>query len=389
MQGRAPVSGPRTIYEQWMEKEGIPNYQAEAGVEDVTKLPRGPWARLGGLGTFIELEGTKQARKLLYVAEIPAGGALEPEKHLYDELICVLQGRGLAEVWHEGQGKVAFEWGKGSLFAIPLNAWHRFVNGSREPVLLFAVTSAPLVMNTLRNLEFIFNCDYKFTDRFTGKADYFVVGEKQYKDWSGHNERDTNFVPDLLSVSMRPQPEKAEDQVSDGFNMASWRGTAAGEWPAGKYHKAHYHGPGAILLGLRSEGYAILWPRQFGIHPYQDGHGDKVITVNWKVHGIYSPQTEWFHQHFNIGTEPARHLRVTGGGIGIELPTLSKEVPTTLRDGVPVATYASIRDGGRVIEYEDEDPAIRRGFEEILRQKGLKSAMKPVVYRTDPFREPR
>ena len=40
----------------------------------------------------------------LNVAEIPPGGALEPEKHLYDELLYIWQGRGLSEVWHEGQG---------------------------------------------------------------------------------------------------------------------------------------------------------------------------------------------------------------------------------------------------------------------------------------------
>src|SRR3990172_3399520 len=164
--------GNKQVYEDWMEKEGIPVYRAFAGIEDLTELPRRPWARLGGSGTFIEMEGTKQVRSLLYVAEIPASGALEPEKHLYDELIYVLRGRGLSEGWQEGQPKRTFEWGEGSLFAIPLNASHRLVNGGREPALLFAITSAPLVMNALRNLEFIFNCDYNFTDRYTGKADY-------------------------------------------------------------------------------------------------------------------------------------------------------------------------------------------------------------------------
>ena len=85
-----------TIYDEWMKQEGIPIYAAIAGVEDITELPRLPWARMGGLGTFIQLEGVRQEGYGLYVAEIPAGGALEPEKHMYDELIYILRGRGLS-----------------------------------------------------------------------------------------------------------------------------------------------------------------------------------------------------------------------------------------------------------------------------------------------------
>ncbi|MFC2073171.1 hypothetical protein ACFLUU_10870 [Chloroflexota bacterium] len=39
-----------------MEKEGIPIYRAGDIIENVTELPRRPWARLGGLGTFIDIE---------------------------------------------------------------------------------------------------------------------------------------------------------------------------------------------------------------------------------------------------------------------------------------------------------------------------------------------
>ena len=41
-----------------------------------------------------------------------------------------------------------------------------------------------------------------------------------------------------------------------------------------------------------------------------------------------------------------------------------------------------------LIDYEDEDPEIRRMFEEDLQQKGVEFDMKPVVYRTDPLGRP-
>lgn len=364
----------KMVYENWLEKEGIPIFDALAGVEDISELPRRPWARMGGHGTFIQLDGTKQAGKLLYVVEIPGGGALEPEKHLYDELIYILRGRGLSEVWHQGQGKHTFEWGEGSLFAVPLNAWHRLVNGGREPVLFFGVSNAPILMETLRNTEFIFNCDYNFTDRYSGQTDYFSMSEKRYKDGL-MNMWETNFVPDVRTALLDNNFRKASGGQGTQFKMASWSRLHASEWPVGRYHKAHYHGPGAVILGLNGEGYALVWPKQYGVHPYQDGHGNKVIRVNWKAGGIYAPQNEWFHQHFNTGPQPARQLRVTGGGSEFGLP----------KSEVDQAVLISIRDGGWLVEYEDEDPEIRRTFKEELRKKGVEFTMPPVVYSTDPI----
>ena len=74
-----------------------------------------------------------------------------------------------------------------------------------------------------------------------------------------------------------------------------------GEWPVGKYHKAHHHGPGAIIVGTQSVGYVLLWHKQFGRHPYSDGHEDQVIDIKWGEASIYCPPGDWFHQHFNTG----------------------------------------------------------------------------------------
>ncbi|HLB13102.1 MAG TPA: cupin, partial [Dehalococcoidia bacterium] len=73
---------PKTTYEMWIEREGIPIIEGY-GVEDVVEVPRGPWARLGGLGAFIQLRGMEGVTGM-YVAEIPSGGALNPQKHLYE-----------------------------------------------------------------------------------------------------------------------------------------------------------------------------------------------------------------------------------------------------------------------------------------------------------------
>src|SRR3990172_4391143 len=91
---------PRSPYERFLEEEGIPIYRG-IGVYDVRQLPLGSWRRLGGRGSYLYLDGLASV-KGMYVAEVPAGGALNQERHLYDEFILVIDGRGSTEVWREG-----------------------------------------------------------------------------------------------------------------------------------------------------------------------------------------------------------------------------------------------------------------------------------------------
>src|ERR1700736_5377719 len=164
---RAPMP-----YDRFMEAEGVPVYRG-IGVRRVQDLPLAPWKRLGGRGSYIQLFGTEGLWGL-YLVEVPGAGALNVERHLYEKVVLVVEGRGTTEVWQEGQGKRhVFEWQKGSLFTIPLNAYHRVINAASSPALLLCGTTAPNVMNVLDNNDFIFNCPYAFNERFSGAEDFF------------------------------------------------------------------------------------------------------------------------------------------------------------------------------------------------------------------------
>ncbi|HKZ50281.1 MAG TPA: hypothetical protein VJ256_00785 [Dehalococcoidia bacterium] len=364
---------PKTTYEMWIEREGIPIIEGY-GVEDVVEVPRGPWARLGGLGAFIQLRGMEGVTGM-YVAEIPSGGALNPQKHLFEEVVHILKGRGLTEIWQEGQGKRIFEWGEGSLFAPPINTWYRLVNGGREPVVLTAVTNAPLVIDLFHNIDFVFNSDYRFTDRYGGQEGYFNEGDKRWQT-ARSNIWETNFIPDVRAALLDAHEIKASGSSTSGFEMGG--NVLVGhinEFPVGRYHKAHHHGAGAVLFILRSKGYTLMWPNEMGIHPYEAGREDTVVKVDWRLGGAFSPPHGWFHQHFNLGPEPARQLAFRYGS---RLHRLGFwEAAYRREEGVMV----SIREGGTLIEYEDEDPEIRRRYEEALRPEGMKCEMPSVVYR--------
>ena len=359
-----------TPYENWMREEGVPIVEGH-GVEDVTAIPREPWKRLGGRGTFIHLQGM-EGKTGLYLAEISPGGALEAEKHFYEELIFILQGKGSTEVWWPGEQAQHFEWEKGSVFSPPLNTWHRLYNGTNEPVLYLALTNAPLMMDVIHNNEFIFGCDYKFNDRYDGREGYFKVGQREKASAGLGVEWRTNFIPNVWESMVDSREQKGAGVGITSFQMA---GNALGghmaEWPVGRYHKAHYHGGGAVLFIVRSQGYTLMWPRELGVHPYEDGHSDQVVKVPWRVGSVFSPGTGWFHQHFNTGPVPAKQLALRWGSVDHLVGFHS----FLTRHSKDYGGYVSVKEGGTMIEYQDEDPTIRREYEEALRRDGIQSAM--------------
>ncbi len=359
-----------TSYEEWIKAEGIPVVEAEGGIEDVKEIDRKPWARTGGKGAFIYLQGLKQAGFTgMYVAEIEPGGALNPEKHLYEELIYILKGQGATQIWQEGQPKRSFEWTEGSFFSPPLNAWHRLYNGGKEPVIFLGVTNAPIVMDLYHNPEFVFADSFIFKDRYDGEEDYFKTAKRVERGKGEHLVLETNFISDLRSAFVDPRKRpKGEGVRIMGFEISENILTGhISEWPVGMYHKAHYHGPGAILLGLRSNGYVLMWPKELGTTPFKDGHGDQVLRINWGEGAVYSPGDGWFHQHFNTGPEPARHIAFRTGGAKYRIGLRGRDNTR--------ATVMDIKEGGAMIEYGDEDPQIRRDFEAALQEAGVACEM--------------
>jgi len=351
----------KTPYHGWVQGEGLPLVEAH-GLEDVREVELKPWRRTGGKGAFIHLYGMEGITGM-YVAEIPPGEALNAERHMYEEVICVLSGQGATEVWHEGGKKQSFEWSAWSLFSPPLNTRHRLVNGGREPVKFLAVTNAPLIMDTFHNLDFVFNSPITFPDRFRGEEDYFAMSQKRYVSGM-RNLWETNFISDLQTAALEADKHKGTGLQLTQFELAgnSLIGHVA-HWPAAQYQKAHYHAPGAILVGMQGEGYVLLWSKEQGIHPYEDGHGDQVVQLNWREASVYCPPGGWFHQHFNLSRFPARHLAIRYGGSRLH-PSGMSIAAKRQEDG----TVISIKKGGTLIEYEDEDPAIGRKFSEALKK---------------------
>ena len=339
-------------YKNWQAKQKIPVVRGFF-VEDVNTLAVEPWDLKGVPCSLVVLDGTGGTNDA-YVCEIPAGGKTKPQRHMYEEMVYVTQGYGATSVWQRDGKKHTFEWGPGSLFAMPLNADYQHFNASGSaPVRYFAVTNCCFMMNLFHNVDYIFNSDYAFTDRFDPRTEGYFSGQAEL---TGRFFLTTNFVPDTHTLKLTDYSERGKGSTNMKFNLAkNTMGAHISEFPVGTYKKGHRHGPGAHVIILGGQGYSVLWPA-----------GEKPQRVDWKPGSVVVPPDQWFHQHFNSGAAPARYLALRWNNWRYRF--------MRSQDGEG-STFTSVKLGGGQIEFEDEDPQIHRDFEEAMSKAGARCNM--------------
>ncbi len=377
--GRTAWPRPATAYETYCEAECVPIYRNLIGVEDVRSLALGDWPRLGGRGAFIDLDGTGGYLGL-YLLEIPGGKALEPERHLYEEVFLVLDGRGSTEVWLDKPDSSShrFEWQKDSVFSIPLNAHHRLVNATREPALVLVATNAPPVMALFEDREFVFETPYHFSGRYRptdGK--YFApVDEPGIDEVTERALHSGALIPNAAESVLPFDGQRGSGHHRYGLKLAGnvFRGHIA-EYPSGRYSKTHSHESGPVLVCLAGGGYTLTWPTEAGTTPWRNGKGHLVRRQDYRPGGIVSAApggSDHFHGHFGATARPLRVMAFLGG----YPPRVSGE-PGSLT----VGNNQDIRAGGRTIEYRDEDPQVREIFRAELAANGATFDMPEDAYR--------
>ena len=100
--------------------------------------------------------------------EIPPGGKLAPHKHMAEEMILIVSGKGYTEMWNGKAGKKEkVDWSEGDMLSPSLNAWHQHFNPSpNTPARYVSITTAPLTDNVFKNAAFLNNNDFSFAERW-------------------------------------------------------------------------------------------------------------------------------------------------------------------------------------------------------------------------------
>ena len=344
-------------WDQWTASTGVPVHEGYY-VPDLRTLELGWWQERECNAAFLKLAGQEGVSEVR-VTEIPAGATLPPLKFALDEIVYIVEGRGLTTIWSEPGGKqTSFEWQKHSLFMLPRHHYHQFSNTQgTSAARLFHFNYLPITMTSVPDPEFFFN--RKFTsgddheDRDLGSF-YSAAKAIQRSDrawgaafWVG------NFFPDMRAwdkLGTQLNRGAGAAAVSIGFPGSPHTSHMA-VFPPFTYKKAHRHGPGVVIVIPAGEGFSIMWPE-----------GKEKVKIPWQEASVFVPPNRWFHQHFNVGDAPARYLALHALP---GLSTYSERVEDLARDQ---------------IEYPDEDPWIRQTFEEELAQRGLTSRMPAGAY---------
>jgi len=374
---------PNTAYDDFMQAQGIPIYRG-IGVRKVQDLPLKPWARMGGRGTFIQLFGTEGLWGC-YLVEVPGAGALKPERHMYEEIFLVVEGRGSTEIWTDTHKTPrTFEWQAGSMFSVPMNTWHRIVNAASSPALILVATTAPNVINLFRDTDWIFNCPVELPNRYDGSENYFKPKDDVAPDpLRGLAMRTTNLIPDIFNAELYLDNRRSQGYRRMEPNMAGnvFYGFI-GEYLTGQYSKAHAHASAAVLVCIKGTGYTYTWPRTLGLTPWKDGKADQVLRQDYEPVGMVTAAPfggDWFHAHFGTSKE---QLRLIGwyGPNNHRAHKPGRPGEKAIDEGA-----IDIRDGGTAIPYWDEDPFIRQEYEQILKAGGVPSQMDASLY-VDPLK---
>ncbi|HEV8019866.1 MAG TPA: hypothetical protein VGP41_01310 [Candidatus Lustribacter sp.] len=346
-------------YKDWVEREGIAVYEGVGCY--LPGLETKPWPRYGVNGAVVHLTGRGDFGNM-FAIDIPAGKATDPQRHLYEDEIYVIEGRGSTEIEFPDGSKRSFEWQPRSMFAIPLNAKHRFFNGDgQKRALLASVTSLPLVYKQYHNDGFIWNNEYNFEDRL-GKDTYYNGGGDLTMVRAGHNVWETNFVPDLAAIELTEWNDRGAGSLNLRFMLADGNMHAhVSEIQTGTYKKAHRHGSGAHIFTVTGTGYSLLWT---------EGEAD-FKRVDWGPGWTFAPVDRQFHQHFTTSPFPSRYLAFIAGSNARYPLTDAMRRTSAADDGSRGKVSTSIKEGGDQMEYEDQDPRVHAIWLDEMKKAGI------------------
>jgi len=342
-------------YLDWAEAEGIPMVE-DFGV-DLNEVETRPWARMGLDGALVHLKGRGDFL-CVFVLDLPPGGKSAPQRHVFEEVVYVLEGQGSTTIkTHDGQTH-SFEWSQGGLFALPLNATYQHFNGSgKSRARLSSTNNLPMVLNLFHNDAFVFDNSFDFVER-EGKETFFSGEGDFIPKTPGRHMWETNFIPDLRQFELVKWEKRGAGGSNMMFVLADGTMHAhSSEMPVGTYKKAHRHGADFHVSCITGTGYSLLW--------YEDDA--EFVRVDWDHGVVFAPPDGMYHQHFNTSPTPARYLAIALGGL--RYPMVAE------KRAVFMGMDVNVRDGGAQIEYEDQDARIHEIYLEALRENGVDSGM--------------
>ncbi len=262
------------------------------------------------------------------LVEIPPGAKLAPHKHLAEEMVLIISGKGYTMMWNgqEPNQKQRYDWSEGDLLSPSLNSWHQHFNASNAPARYLSITTTPLTKNVFKNAAFLESNDFTFEDRWSrsvplkkpenyGNA---TTGPNTVRFIAGH------FFPDLRNRAMADRGAGMLGvTVSSEGDMA---GNELFEWELREFAGAdstspeHRHLWETVYVILKGQGYATL---------QKEGGAER--RLDWKEGDMFLVEANEYHNHRPVSVG-ARFLQFKASGyfrrVGIDPWTMQNKPGT-------------------------------------------------------------
>lgn len=260
-----------------------------------------PAARFGE-GRFRQVDVT--------LIEIPPGGKLAPHRHLAEEMIYVVSGKGYSLLWAGSESrKERYEWAEGDLLSPSLNAWHQHVNSSSTaPARVLSITTAPLTQNVFKNAAFLSASNFLFEERWkksvAQKPQYTpdnTDGPEIVRMQVGHllsnlrNREMRDRGQNMLGITITPDGDMAGNSLLEMEVREFTTGNAT--------TPEHRHLWETVYYVLKGEGFAVL---------QRDGEPER--RLDWTEGDMFLVEANEYHNHRPKGTPGARFLQIKASG---------------------------------------------------------------------------
>jgi quercetin dioxygenase-like cupin family protein len=188
------------------------------------------------------------------LVEIPPGGKLPAHRHLAEEMIYIVSGRGYTNMWTgSGADKKRYDWAASDVLSPSLNVWHEHGNASTtEPARFLSMTSTPLMKKIFGDAKFLSSSDYVFEQRWQKgmrEAKFLeIVRQRNGKTVTDRSSMAIgHIVRDMIGIKMPPSfgdldyPETGlnvvppDDEAQGTLALAGMAGNRLFEWQNREY----------------------------------------------------------------------------------------------------------------------------------------------------------
>lgn len=245
--------------------------------------------------------------------ELPPGGQLTPQRHLAEEIIYVVSGKGYTDMWIRDGEKERYTWQAGDLLSPSLNTWHQHFNASeREPARYIAISSAPITHNIFPQQEFLTSSDFVFEDRWqqgiTQQPEYTPVGGFETSEVV--RMRVGHLLPDIDDRKLRQRRQGAwgitilpEGDLAGNHVLEMEVREKDGEEFTDEQAHLHHHPWEVVYIVLDGAGYSNMRRK-----------GEELRRVEWQEGDMFIAEANEFHDNRSQPNTRTRYLQVKAAG---------------------------------------------------------------------------